>query len=269
MLWHVQRGHWLPVDRHHRCETWKLRPEGLSENTDGSWSLLKPNGILSFLSDGNRRFTLLNQVKSRTLTDVHRRPLRSCSKTWPLCDGQLWSQIPVDGFHVFFFPHTDQCESKLSRPRVRLQQQRCTLWRSLHWQLRLRLRLSYVHVSFIFYFNIFLFQSTDVLDVCFQVLSEDGRRNHWKRRKLQIRKNNIPSNWRHFYNRNYSLGFLPLNATLSCFFVSLLFSFSYWTMYCFPICTIFLISIPLDALLVSPLARVTTLVYHSFMNHLL
>lgn len=104
MLWHVQRGHWLPVDRHHRCETWKLRPEGLSENTDGSWSLLKPNGILSFLSDRNRRFTLLNQVKSRTLTDVHRRPLRSCSKTWPLCDGQLWSQIPVDGFHVFFFP---------------------------------------------------------------------------------------------------------------------------------------------------------------------
>lgn len=31
MLWYLQRRHRLPVDWHHRCETWQLCPEGLLE----------------------------------------------------------------------------------------------------------------------------------------------------------------------------------------------------------------------------------------------
>lgn len=48
------------------------------------------------------------------------------------------------------FP-TDHCKSPISCPRIRLQQQRCALWRSLHWQLRLCVRLSHVIVSIMFW----------------------------------------------------------------------------------------------------------------------
>ena len=40
MLWHLQRRHRLPVDRHHRCEAWKLCPQGWLEISHKVWHTL-------------------------------------------------------------------------------------------------------------------------------------------------------------------------------------------------------------------------------------
>lgn len=51
MLRYLQRRHRLPVDRYHRCETWKLRPEGLLQKN--TRDLVRPHLVSAAFERGN------------------------------------------------------------------------------------------------------------------------------------------------------------------------------------------------------------------------
>lgn len=51
MLWYLQRRHRLPVDRYHRCETWKLRLEGLLQKN--TRDLVRPHLVSAAFERGN------------------------------------------------------------------------------------------------------------------------------------------------------------------------------------------------------------------------
>ncbi len=127
VLWYLQCRHRLPVDWHHRCETWKLHPQGLLEIPDEtSWDNKSLQG------DAWKHTATINIFFYQ----------RQCC---------LFIFVAVlliyTCFMYLFLFFTGQCKSTLSSPRKWLQQQHCAMWRSLHWQLRLPVRLSHVNVS--------------------------------------------------------------------------------------------------------------------------
>lgn len=96
----------------------------------------------------------LETTFSRFVTNItwHLASYTSILKTVPLdlslicCIWHLFLLLLL----ILIFPlmvSTDQCQSILPGPRVRLQQQHCALRCSVHWQLRLFVRLSHVTVS--------------------------------------------------------------------------------------------------------------------------